>query len=126
MKQIIVKGEGKEQEITELCEALGRRGINIISLFGGKTTNGHLFYIITEDEVSAEKAFKQAGFEVTVKDFLPVKIPDKPGELAKITRRLLHSGTVVKNIFLITREKDYALIGIETDDIEKAREAVRK
>lgn len=122
MKQITVKLKNKPGEVYRVCDALGKKGINITSIYGGG--NDGFFNIFTEDETSTMKAFQQAGFEATAKDIMIIKVTDKPGELAKITGRLAHAGINVKYMSLITKEKGNTTMGFDVDDVEKAKKAI--
>lgn len=122
MKQITIAVENKPGEIYRVCDALGKRGINITSLFG--SGKGGFIKLLTEDETSTMKALEQSGFRASSEDILVIKIPDKAGELAKVTAKLAFARVNVSSMYLITREKDKAVLGMEVDDFEKARKAV--
>ncbi|NYZ79710.1 ACT domain-containing protein [Candidatus Micrarchaeota archaeon] len=122
MKQITVKLKDKPGEVYRVCDALGKKGINIVSIYGGGYDG--FFKIFTEDETSTMKAFQQAGFEAAAKDVLIVNITDKPGELAKITGRLARAGINVNYMSLITKDKNSTTMGFDVDDVEKAKKSI--
>ncbi|MEM0372325.1 MAG: hypothetical protein QXO69_00565 [archaeon] len=119
VKQITINVENKPGEVYRVCDALGKRGINITSLFG--SGGGRFIKLLTEDEKSTIKALEQAGFKASSDDILIIKIPDKAGELAKVMAKLAFARINVNSLYLITREKDKAVLGVEVDDLEKAK-----
>ena len=124
MKQVTLKVKNKPGELNRICETLGNKGINITTMLGGGQENNGFIHLITEDSTTTAKAFEHNDYETTVKDILTIKINDKPGELAKITRKLAHYGINVNWIYLITREKGEVTLGFQVDDLKKAKAAL--
>ena len=124
MKQVSLKIKNGKGELNRICETLGKKGINIITMIGGGADDKGFVHLITEDENSAVKAFELEGYSPEVRDILTVKIQDKPGELAKVTRKFAHYGVGVNWVYLITREKGEATIGFQVDNLEKAKKVL--
>ncbi len=126
MKQVTLKIKNEKGELNRICETLGKKGINIITMLGGGVDNKGFVHLITEDERSAVKAFELEGYSPETSEVLTVKIQDKPGELAKITRKFAHYGVNVNWVYLITRERGEVTLGFQVDDLKKAKEVIEK
>lgn len=124
MKQVSLKIKNEKGEINKICETLGKKGINIITMLGGGLENNSFVHLITEDANSAVKAFELEGYSPKVNDVLTVKIQDKPGELAKVTRKFARFGVNVNWVYLITREKGEVTIGFQVSNLNKARKVL--
>ena len=124
MKQVTLKIKNEKGELNKICETLGRKGINIKTMLGGGVGKQGFVHLITEDEHSAMKAFELEGYSPEVSDVLTVKISDKPGELAKITRKFARFGVDINWVYLITREKGEVTLGFQVNDLKKARKVL--
>ena len=122
MNQITVKLDNKPGELYKICDALGKRGINITAM--SASAEGGSMKIVTSDETTTMKAFQNTGFKANLNELLVVRIPDRAGELAKITAKIAHAGVNINSLSLITREKDIAVIGMEVDNLEKAKNVI--
>lgn len=56
---------------------------------------------------------------------LPIKLPDKPGELAKIARKLANARINVECIYILGREKGTTEIALKVDKLEEARKTLK-
>jgi hypothetical protein len=122
MKQLSITTENKPGQLNEICSALGGNGINIESLVGEGWKDVGLIRLITTDPDSAKKVLERKGFEVEVSDVFTIRIPDKPGELAKITKKLRDGSINIECIYLLNKFEKETEIAIAADKVEKARE----
>jgi hypothetical protein len=74
-------------ELAHLCEALAQRQVNIE--LAGLTAGDHgLVSFTASDDAAARAALEAARVPYTVHPALQVSIPDRPGEVAKVARKL--------------------------------------
>ena len=82
--------------------------------------------IVTDDEATAKAALSRApGVTFDLKEVILVKLPDKPGELAKMTRRLAKAGINVDSIYLLSRERGTTEMVLTVDDPKKAESLLK-
>lgn len=124
MKQITIKTKNEPGSLSNICDALEKAGVNIVSLFGEGLNSEGLVHIITEDEETARKALDKSGHPSSTSDVLSVKVTDRPGELAKIIRKLAFAKVNIETISLLTRERGEATVVIKTNSVKKAKEAL--
>jgi hypothetical protein len=74
-------------ELAHVCEALAQQGVNIE--LAGLTAGDHgLVSFTASDEAAARRALDSATVPYTAHPALQVSSPDRPGEAAKIARKL--------------------------------------
>lgn len=125
MKRITVILENPGVNVADLAEALGTRGINIVTfdVEGSEQTGVVNLTVDRYDESLA--ALRDAGFRAISEDALVIRLKDEPGALARVAVRFKHAGIAIRSMHIITRDKDHALATIVSDRQSEARELVR-
>ncbi|MFH0817868.1 MAG: ACT domain-containing protein [Candidatus Micrarchaeota archaeon] len=126
MRELTIVTENRVGALADICEALGNNGINISSISAHGYREMGVVRLVTNDETSAKRALDKLGMKVLAGDLLVVKVPDKPGELGKLTRRLAASEVNIEGIYLLSKNDGHLEIGVKTDDNVKASSAFRK
>lgn len=116
--------ENKPGRLNEIATTLGGNGININSLMGGGVGDTGIVRLITTDPGSARKLLEKKGFKVEEADVFVIKIPDKPGTLAKITKQLRDWSINIESIYLMNKVGKIAEIALQVDKPEKAAEVL--
>ncbi len=124
MKQVSVTTENKPGQLNEICEALGGAGINIDSLVAEGWGDRGVIKLITTDPDSAKRVLEKRGFAAEVSDVLVIKVEDKPGELAKVTKKLRDEGINIDCLFLLNREGPQTRIALAVDKIGLAKKVL--
>jgi len=110
-------GEDKPGAFARAAEALGRAGVNIEGVTEVKGT----VHFLVGDAGSARKALEGSGFKIQgERDVLVLEIADRPGELARITRKIADAGVNLEAVYLATRTR----VVISASDLTKARQAL--
>ena len=67
---------------------------------------------------------RRKNYNLTIS--LPLKLIDRPGELAKITKLMLKAGVHIENVYMLGRnpEEKLAELAFKVNDIEKAKEVL--
>ena len=127
MKEIIVTANNDVGSLAQVAEALGSTGVNIeaISAYGheGKA----IFRIITNDVSTTMKSLSRLpGIQVKEADTIIYKMINRPGELAKITRKLANRGINLESLYIVSRKQDFTEVSIrpKEEDMEKAKEVL--
>ena len=125
MREITVICENRVGALADVCEALGGVGVNIkaISAMGVGATG--IIRLITADETSAKNVLEKAGFRVELGDVLSVKLRDRPGELAKVARKLATGGVDIESVYIIGRSNDEVEVAIKPKNMKAATAALR-
>lgn len=106
--------------IADLGEAAGKAGVNLDGGCGFECGGEGVMHVLVEDAQVARSAFEAGGMEVRAeREVLLLKVEDRPGELARVMRRIADAGVNVDLIYLSTDGR----VVIGPDDIGKARAA---
>lgn len=125
MKEFDVYVEDKPGELAKVCELLGNNGVNIKAISSERTQSIPQIRIVTEDEATTKSALKRLGIHFEEKEVMNVRLPDKPGELGKMARKLARSMVNVDSIYILSKENGMTEMALTVDNIKKAQEALR-
>jgi hypothetical protein len=117
-KDLSVKLEAdRPGSFSRIAEALAGAGVNI----EGVSELDGTVHVLVPDAATARQALEAAGLHVEAEaEPVVIKLEDRPGELAGITRRLAAAGVNIRVLYLATGTRVVFLV----DDPEKAREEV--
>ncbi|HTD81307.1 MAG TPA: ACT domain-containing protein [Thermoplasmata archaeon] len=125
MKEFKVFVKDKPGELARVTEALAEHAVNIRAIASEGGHESSFLRIVTNDVATTEKAFKLAGIKNEANDLLTVELIDRPGELAKIARRLARAGVNVESIYILGSKNGKTEVGMVVSDMEKAKVALR-
>ena len=130
MKEITILTPNKVGALADVAEALGNNGINIESISAQGFKDEGVIRIITSDEKSAmhaltKMAASKEGYEIKMGDVMIVTLPDKPGELAKIARKIARAGINISCIYELKRDHEVQLV-IKPEKLEDAASSLKK
>ncbi len=125
MKEFKVFVNDKPGELARVTEALAEHAVNIRAIASEGGHENSFLRIVTSDVATTEKAFKLAGIKCQANDLLTVDLMDRPGELAKIARRLARGGVNVESIYILGSKNGKTEVGMVVSDMEKAKAAIR-
>jgi hypothetical protein len=112
----VVLRDDRPGSLAALVQALGDSGINI----DGVAEIDGVVHLLVEDAEAARVAVEASNNQVTEeRDVLVISLPDRPGELARVVRRIADAGVNVSFVYLATSTR--VVIGVE--DIAAAHRA---
>jgi len=120
MKEITVIVENRIGTLANIAEALGGAGVNIEAIAAyGQGTNA-VFRLVTKDPASAKKALdKINGVQsISIADILVIKMPNRPGELGKLTRKLANRKVDLESVYIIGKT-DHAFTEVAVKPVEE-------
>lgn len=123
MKEFKVFVENKIGELARVTEALANKAVNIRAIASEGKENAFL-RVVTNDIATTEKALHFAGIKYDVADILSIELMDRPGELAKIARRLARVGVNVNSIYILGSRNGKTEVAMVVSDMERARTAI--
>lgn len=125
MKQLTILTENRVGALADVCTELANSGVNIRAVNAQGQGDYGVIRLVTEDEVTSKKALEKLGFRVSVSDIIVITMPDRPGELAKIARKLSNAGVDVECVYILGKEGDKVQVAIKPSSIEHATRALR-
>ncbi len=97
LKQFSVSMENRPGTLADLCERLASQGINIKAI----SADGDGIKIVTSDEQTTRDVLSRARLLFEEIEVLQIKLLDRPGELAKISRLLAREKVNIDAVYLL-------------------------
>ncbi|MGD2043014.1 MAG: ACT domain-containing protein [Acidimicrobiia bacterium] len=120
MTEFIVNMENRPGRLASLTEALAAFGVNIEAL----TAYGHdgegTIRLITSDSPTTRRVLEEAALNYEEHTVLAVRLPHRPGELARITRQLADAGVNIDALYVLRANSDGIELAISVDQPETA------
>ena len=108
--------ENKSGRLTEVCEALGAAGVNIRGFSVSDTAGFGIVHLVVDDPDRGREALAGAGFTVKASSVLCIDLPDNPGGLARVLRRVSEAGVNIEYVYSLVAT--YVVINVT--DIDRA------
>jgi hypothetical protein len=126
VKEITVVTKNNVGALADVCEALGKVGVNIKAISAQGVGDKGVIRVVTEDDVTARNVLGKAGFKFDYGEVVSVKMKDRPGELAKIARKLAASGVDIESVYIGGRTGSEVEVLFKPESPSKALAALRK
>jgi hypothetical protein len=121
VEQISVFIENKSGRLAEITRILGEEGINIRALSLADTSDFGILRLIVNDRERANIVLKENGFTVSKTEVVAVEVPDRPGGLHQILKKLDSEAINVEYMYaFVERSGENAVIIFRFEETEKA------
>lgn len=125
LKEFDVYVQNKPGELAKVCELLGNQGVNIRAISSERTNDRPMIKVVTDDEATTKSALARSGIAYDLRDVISVKMPDRPGELGKVARKLAKSMVNVDSIYILGKDGAMTDIAFTVDNLPKAESALK-
>ncbi|MFQ6128219.1 MAG: hypothetical protein ACE5QW_04885 [Thermoplasmata archaeon] len=122
MKEFKVYSENRRGELARIAGALAQSSVNIEAIASENSHPMSFLRIVTNDVNTTNKALRRAGYEFEEREILVADLIDRPGELAKLARRMARAGVNIESIYLLEK----ARIALVVDKMEEAKKVLGK
>lgn len=124
MKRITVVATDRKGLIADLGELLERAGVNINSI-DAVDEDGMAYVTLEVDRYDDTLALlRDSEFQAVPEEVLVIRIEDKPGGLARVSRRLAESDVGIRAMTMLQRMNGWCAVAVATDDNDRARETL--
>ena len=125
-KQLSIQVENKRGTLAAICSELAKVAVNIGGISVRDFPGKYLIRIVPNPVETAKKVLKEMGHSFKEDTVITVHLPDRPGALGKVTRKLAEKGIdIVYAYGTIERRSDRALVVMGVSDPEKAAQIVK-
>jgi hypothetical protein len=124
MKQFSIEIKNRVGELAKVTELMAEHAINIVAIASEGAGAKPVIRIVTEDQASTRKALARSGRDFSEQDIIVVKMLDRPGELAKMARRLAREGINVDSIYIFGKARGMTEIALAVDDHKSAKKVL--
>jgi hypothetical protein len=112
--------------LSEVTTAVAKAKVNITAICAYAMENSALFMLTADSNAKAKKALALLGVGIEEKDVVEVEMPNKPGELQKVARKIGDAGIDIEYMYA-TAGKGKTAIGVfKTADDPKAIRVINK
>jgi hypothetical protein len=122
MEEFEIYVENRPGSLARVSEVLAKNAVNIEALATEVTEDKGTLKIITGDANTTRSALKNAGLNFAVKEVLPIKVINRPGELAKLTRDLARERINIESLYMIGDAK----FAVRVDDMGRAKVVLKE
>lgn len=112
-------------ELARVTDALSNAAVNIRAIASEAKHESSFLRIVTNDVATTEKALRTAGMKYEMSEIMTLDLVDRPGELAKIAKRLSRAGINVHSLYLLGSKNGRTEIAMVVDDLAKATMALK-
>ena len=121
MTEFTIRLANRPGMLAELAQLLGQAGVNIEALAAfGHGEDGQV-RIIVDNADTTRRTFEAAGISLDERQVITTILPDRPGELARMTKELADGGVNIDAMYLLNTHADGREFAVAVNDGEDAR-----
>lgn len=125
MKEFKIFVKHKPGELARVAETLAGRAVNIKAIASESIGEQALLRVVTNDVNTTTKALSESGTKYTQNDILTVSLIDRPGELAKVAKKLGKAKINIESIYILGQKEGKTELALVVDDMKKAGELLK-
>ena len=122
MKEFKISVRHKPGELARVAETLASRAVNIKAIASEAVEENAFLRVVTNDINTTKKALDESGTKYTQNDILTVSLIDRPGELAKVAKKLGRAKVNIESIYILGQKEGRTELALVVDDMKKASE----
>lgn len=125
LKQLTFVVPNRVGLLSELTTFLANGKINIEALCAyGRGPEG-IFMIVTDNNAKAKKILNQMGAEVKTEEVIAVELPNRPGQLQKVARKVSEADVDIQYVY-VSPAKGRMTVVFKTADDKRILRALKK
>ena len=126
VKEISFSRANKIGLLSEVTTAIAGAKVNITALCAYAMEDSASFMLTTDSNAKAKKALEPLGVAIEEKDVVEVEVPNKPGELQKLAKRIGDAGIDIEYMYATGGGGKTATCVFKTADDKKAIKVINK
>lgn len=122
MKEFKISLPNRPGELANLSELLSRHEVSMESIAGITEANKAVVIVVTDDVAKTRDALKSDRVQFEEVEVLIVDLEDRPGELAKVARKLGGAKVNIESVYLLGKEAGKYQVALEVDKLKVAKD----
>lgn len=118
-KQIGFSLPNKIGLMSEVAAALAAANVNIEAICAYEMEDEGYFMLVADNTAKAKRALAKLSDEIVSDDVLYVEVPNKPGQLEAVSRKISEAGIDVQYIYASIGKARSAVLVFKTDNDRK-------
>jgi hypothetical protein len=124
-KELTINLPNKPGQLALLAETLGKAEVNIEALAAATSGTKGVVRIVADDSARAKRALRAAKIRVaSERDVLAVRLRNRPGALARVTKRLAKAKVNIDSAYLLAADRKRAVAAIGVRNMSAAKKAL--
>lgn len=126
-KQLSIFVENKPGRLEAITETLSKNNINVVVFNIQNRGDFGLVRFLVDNPQKAYLALADKGYACALKEVLLVSIPDKCGNLHKLTKLLFQHNVNISDIYgFVSQPNNLGVCCLEVEDLEKTKKLAEK
>lgn len=125
-KEISFTTANKVGLLSEVTTAIAGANVNITTIWAYAMENSATFMLTTDSNAKAKKALTQLGVTVEEKDVVAVEVPNKPGELQKVAKKIADGDIDIEYMYATAGMSKTATCVFKTADNSRTIKVINK
>jgi hypothetical protein len=125
MKEFKIQVKHQPGELAKVTETLASRAVNIRAIASEALGEDAFLRVVTNDINTTKKALDESGTKYEQHDLLTLSLIDRPGELAKVAKKLGKAKINIESIYILGQEKGKTEVALVVDNMKKAGDLLR-
>jgi len=121
MRQFEVVIENRIGALADVCEVLSQAKVNIKAITTELKDGIGIIRFVADDEEITRSILKDAQLDFSEYEIVPVRLLDKPGELARLARGLANIGIDIESVHMLSKDSGTTEIAFKVDNLGEAK-----
>lgn len=126
MRQLTVVGKDRRDLVADITELLAGNGIDIRNINSHLAGQDAYITLALSEYHRGFRLLMDAGYNTVSDDSVLLRVIDKPGTLAKLSRKISEHGINTRAITMLHHDDCYTIVAISTDSNDKVRELFKE
>ncbi|NIO49302.1 MAG: ACT domain-containing protein [Candidatus Aminicenantes bacterium] len=122
MKEFRISLPNEPGQLARVGEALGSRGVNILTVAAFGDVN--LVALVVDQEDIAREGLEELGLSFQEAELLTLNVPNRPGELSTFAKKLGDANINIESIYLLEASGEEAKVALTVSDMAKAKQVL--
>lgn len=123
-RQFDVFVQNRPGEAARVTEAMAKKAVNIRGISTDLGADRPMVRIITDDDATARAGLTQSALDFAEREVIVLSLADKPGELAKVIKKLAKTGVNIESMFMLTSKGSMVEVALGVDHLDEAKKAL--
>jgi hypothetical protein len=127
LQELALELPNRPGALAGIARILAQERINVAAIsVDSNARRGHVRLVLS-DPKRARTLLADAGFRVEIHELIAIRLEDRTGSFLQVLDALARAQVNIQSVaILVVREGGKSLVGISSDDLAKARQALRK
>jgi len=121
-----IKAGSSTQNVLHIAEILAEGGVNLTTVSIEKFEGEAYIRLLTSDSEACARSLMKADMQFTTRPVLVAEVMDRPGQWAKIAKRLADAGIEIEASYLLSRDGQKMKFVFAVDEPKKGEQILAK